>query len=124
MVINNKNMGLESVKYADNIILETFEKGLTIPDLKDNPVVESRLKMFGYWEGRTYYLNDRGMEYAMRGCSKGILRHIENMKRIDNLTIKIQSFLESKQKITFRMSVFSVIASILGILIGCLGLFL
>ena len=66
MILDKERMSLESVKYADGIIMETLEKGIAIPDTKDNPVVESRLKMFGYWEGRTYYLNDRGMEYAMR----------------------------------------------------------
>lgn len=44
-----------------------------LSNLDGNPVVESRLNMFGYWKGRTYYLNKMGMEYAMRGCSSGII---------------------------------------------------
>ena len=81
-------MSIESVKYADSIILDTFKNGLTIPDTKNNSVVESRLRIFGYWEGRAYYLNERGIEYAMKGCSKGIIEKQVKDDFINDLNIE------------------------------------
>lgn len=81
-------MSIEAVQYADRIILETLEKGLAHPDTKDNPIVESRLNLFGYWEGRTFYLNERGMDYAMNGCSRGIIERQAKDSYINDLSIE------------------------------------
>lgn len=109
-------MSKESVEKADAIVMEALVNGYASPSLDDNMVIKSRLKLFGYWENGLYFLNERGMEYAMKGCSKGIAARIQQQDNLERLNIDIQSFLKENQKSTHRLVVASFIVSFIALI--------
>lgn len=113
----------ESLDRADEIIMNAFKEGMSIMDVGDNLVVKHRLSLFGDWINGAYYLNERGFDYALNGCRKGLLENMERLKKIDNLTIETQSFSAKRQNISFWLSIIAGISSFIGIILGCLGLF-
>lgn len=110
-------MSKKALDIADEIIMDAFRNGMSIADIGDNLVVKHRLNLFGKWISGAYYLNERGFDYALSGCRKGLIEHIERLKTIDDLSIKVQSFSAKKQKYTFWIAVIGCIAAI-GQIIG------
>lgn len=111
-------MSEKALDRADEIIMDAFKNGMSIADVGNNLVVKHRLNLFGEWIGGAYYLNERGFDYALSGCRKGLIEHIERAKTIDDLTIKVQSFSAKRQNTAFWVSIISVIVSLIGIFTG------
>lgn len=65
-----------------------------------------------------YRLNNLGVEYALRGCSKGIKEQMDMEKRIQDLEIKTKSFSAERQGFTFWMTI--VIIAIASMIIAIL----
>ena len=116
-------MSKESLDLADSIIMDAYKNGLSIISTGDNKVVKHRLNLFGEWIEGAYYLNERGFEYALSGCRKGLTEHIERTKEIENLSIKVQDFSAKRQNIAFWLSIIAGVGSIIGIATGCLALY-
>lgn len=114
------------LEVVDEVVMLAFTKGFAMPkkELWNYYAIRHRLNCYGETdnEGR-YYLNEAGLRYAMNGCSKGIEDSIERAKKIDNLTIKIQSFSANRQNIAFWLSIIAGIVSLIGITTGCLALY-
>ena len=109
----------EYIEIVDNVVKKAYTEGFAIPkkDVWELYAVRYRLNILGYTdeEGR-YFLNERGMEYEMNGCSKGMKDKIERIKVIELLDIETKKFTKKKQKWTFRLAVMSLAISIISIL--------
>jgi hypothetical protein len=119
-------MSKESLDIADNIIMDAFSEGMSIKSTQNNKVVENRLRIFGEWIDGVYYLNSKGIEYAMSGCSIGVNQRLERQKEIELLDIETKTFTKKKQKWVFRFAIVSLVLSILSILsqVGLLAMIL
>ena len=119
-------MSKESLDIADSIIMDAFSEGMSIKSTQNNKVVENRLRIFGEWIDGVYYLNSKGIEYAMSGCSIGINQRLKRQKEIELLDIEMKTFTKKKQKWVFRFAIVSFVLSILSILsqVGLLAMIL
>lgn len=119
-------MSKESLDIADSIIMDAFSEGMSIKSTQNNKVVENRLRIFGEWIDGAYYLNSKGIEYAMSGCSIGVNQRLERQKEIELLDIETKTFTKKKQKWVFRFAIVSFVLSILSILsqVGLLAMIL
>lgn len=119
-------MSKESLDIADSIIMDAFSEGMSIKSTQNNKVVENRLRIFGEWIDGVYYLNSKGVEYAMSGCSIGINQRLKRQKEIELLDIEMKTFTKKKQKWVFRFAIVSFVLSILSILsqVGLLAMIL
>jgi hypothetical protein len=119
-------MSKESLDIADSIIMDAFSEGMSIKSTQNNKVVENRLRIFGEWIDGVYYLNSKGIEYAMSGCSIGVNQRLERQKEIELLDIETKTFTKKKQKWVFRFAIVSFVLSILSILsqVGLLAMIL
>jgi hypothetical protein len=99
---------------------------MSIKSTQNNKVVENRLRIFGEWIDGVYYLNSKGIEYAMSGCSIGVNQRLERQKEIELLDIETKTFTKKKQKWVFRFAIVSFVLSILSILsqVGLLAMIL
>lgn len=101
---------------VDEVVMKAFRNGCCIPkkEVWDIYAVKYRLNTYGEVsnDGR-YYLNERGMEYVLSGCSDGIRDKIKRQEEIERLDIQTKSFTERKQSKTYWMSVISFWISIL-----------
>lgn len=119
-------MSKESLDIADSIIMDAFSEGMSIKSTQNNKVVENRLRIFGEWIDGVYYLNSKGIEYAMSGCSIGINKRLKRQNEIELLDIETKTFTKKKQKWVFRFAIVSFVLSILSILsqVGLLAMIL
>lgn len=119
-------MSKESLDIADSIIMDAFSEGMSIKSTQNNKVVENRLRIFGEWIDGAYYLNGKGIEYAMSGCSIGINQRLKRQNEIELLDIETKIFTKKKQKWVFRFAIVSFVLSILSILsqVGLLAMIL
>lgn len=78
------------LEIVDEVVMNAFEKGFSIPtqELWDMYAVKSRLELYGYKEEGRYYLNDLGVRYVMDGCSEGIKRKQVKDEYINDLNIE------------------------------------
>lgn len=105
-------MSKESLEMADEIIMEAFKEGLSTKNGGNNLVIRHRLRLFGDWINGNYYLNERGFDYAMNGCRKGIEESKLNEKRIESLEIKIKSFSARWQWLSLVLSILAFFISL------------
>ena len=112
------------IDIVDDVIMASYKDGYCIPkkEIWDIYAVRYRLNTYGEVgsEGR-YFLNERGMEYAISGCSKGIKERIEIQILNERLDIETKTYTKNKQKWMFRFAIASFVLSVLSIL-GQLGL--
>lgn len=103
---------------VDEIVMKAFDEGvITIRDeLWEEYAVRHRLLLYGDVKDGYYSLNELGIRYVMKGCSKGLKEKIQRQEDIERLEIETQSFTKRKQKWIFRFAVSSFILSILSIL--------
>lgn len=122
MKIEN-NMKDSYLDIVDEIIMKAYTEGFCIVDLDTWRIyaVKNSLCEYGKSDalGR-FYLNEKGVEYAMSGCSKGIKDRIRRQEELELLEIETKKFTKKKQAWTFRISIVSLILSALSIL-GQLG---
>ena len=103
------------IELVDNVVMVAYTEGFTIPkkEVWDMYAVKCRLNAYGYTdnEGR-YFLNEKGMEYALSGCNEGIKAKIKRQEEIELLDIETKKFTKKKQKWTFWIAVVGCVLSI------------